>query len=120
MANLVNLLDLRPGRALKAGVLIAKPLSLGKNGALASGPAGAALGLLPQDLEEDIMLGDAGANSLGALLGVSIAARRSGWLKTGVLAVIAWLTMASEKVSFTKVIERTPVLREIDEWGRRR
>jgi hypothetical protein len=65
------------------------------------------------------MLGDAGANSLGALLGVSIAARRSTWLKTGLLAVIAGLTAASEKVSFTKVIERTPVLREIDEWGRR-
>jgi len=119
MANLLNLLDLRPGRALKAGILIAKPLNLGEKGALVSGPTGAALGLLPQDLDEEIMLGDAGANSLGALLGVSIAARRWTWVKAGVLGAIAGLTLASEKVSFTKVIERTPVLREIDEWGRR-
>jgi UDP-N-acetylmuramyl pentapeptide phosphotransferase/UDP-N-acetylglucosamine-1-phosphate transferase len=119
MANLLNLLDLRPGRALKAGTLIGAPLSLGAKGGIAAGTTGAAVGLLPQDLDEDIMLGDSGANALGALLGVSMAAKSGTWLKAGLLAVIAGLTLASEKVSFTKVIERTPVLREIDEWGRR-
>ena len=119
MANLLNLLDLRPGRALKAGTLIGAPLSVGAKGGIAAGATGAAVGLLPQDLKEEIMLGDAGANALGALLGVSMAARSSRWIKAGLLGVIAGLTLASEKVSFTKVIERTPVLREIDEWGRR-
>jgi UDP-N-acetylmuramyl pentapeptide phosphotransferase/UDP-N-acetylglucosamine-1-phosphate transferase len=119
MANLLNLLDLRPGRALKAGTLIGAPLSFGAKGGTAAGPTGAAVSLLPQDLGEEIMLGDAGANALGALLGVSIAARRGTWIKAGVLAAIAGLTLASEKVSFTTVIERTPVLREIDAWGRR-
>jgi len=119
MANLLNLLDLRPGRALKVGAVIGAPLALGKAGGVAAGPTGAAVGLLPQDLDEEIMLGDAGANSLGALLGVSIAAKSGAFVKAGLLAVITGLTLASEKVSFTKVIERTPVLREIDEWGRR-
>lgn len=119
MANLLNLLDLRPGRALKAGTLIGAPLSLGAKGGIAAGPTGAAVGLLPQDLDEDVMLGDAGANAFGALLGVSMAAKSGTWLKAGLLVVITGLTLASEKVSFTKVIERTPVLREIDEWGRR-
>jgi len=119
MANLLNLLDLRPGRALKAGTLIGAPLSVGAKGGIAAGPIGAAAGLLPPDLDEEVMLGDAGANALGALLGVSMAARTNRWAKAGLLAAIVGLTFASEKVSFTKVIERTPVLREIDEWGRR-
>jgi UDP-N-acetylmuramyl pentapeptide phosphotransferase/UDP-N-acetylglucosamine-1-phosphate transferase len=117
-ANLVNLLDLRPGRALKAGTLLGAPLSLGHRGGLAAGPTGAAAALLPIDLGEEIMLGDAGANALGALLGVALAARSGPLLRAALLAGIAGLTAASEKVSFTQVIERTPGLRELDALGR--
>jgi UDP-N-acetylmuramyl pentapeptide phosphotransferase/UDP-N-acetylglucosamine-1-phosphate transferase len=113
-ANLVNLLDLRPGRALKAGILIGAPL-----GRVAAGPVGAAAALLPADLNEDIMLGDAGANALGALLGVALAARTGPVGRAVLLAGLAGLTAASEKVSFTKVIESTPGLRELDALGRR-
>ncbi|GAB4060009.1 hypothetical protein GCM10028775_73800 [Catellatospora paridis] len=117
-ANLFNLLDLRPGRALKAGVLVGVPLTATRAGGLAAGPVGASAGLLPADLGEEIMLGDSGANALGALLGVSATARTGLFGRAAMLAGIAALTAASEKVSFTKVIERTPVLREIDAWGR--
>jgi hypothetical protein len=113
-ANLVNLLDLRPGRALKAGILIGAPL-----GGVAAGPVGAAAALLPADLGEEIMLGDAGANALGALLGVALAARTGPVGRAVLLAGLAGLTAASEKVSFTKVIESTPGLRELDALGRR-
>jgi UDP-N-acetylmuramyl pentapeptide phosphotransferase/UDP-N-acetylglucosamine-1-phosphate transferase len=119
-ANLVNLLDLRPGRALKAGLLIGAPLLPGAAGGMVAGPAGAAGALLPEDLGERIMLGDAGANALGALLGVALAARTGPAGRAVLLAAIAGLTAASEKVSFTKVIEATPVLRELDALGRRR
>ncbi len=118
-ANLLNLLDLRPGRALKAGMLVGGPLSLGRKGSALSGPMGAAGSLLPQDLEEDIMLGDAGANALGAVIGVNVAARTGRFGRFVILAGLTGLTLASEKVSFTKVIGDTPVLREIDGWGRR-
>jgi UDP-N-acetylmuramyl pentapeptide phosphotransferase/UDP-N-acetylglucosamine-1-phosphate transferase len=118
-ANLVNLLDLRPGRALKAGVLLGAPLTAGSAGGLAAGPVGAAAALLPADLDERVMLGDCGANALGAVLGVGLAARTGPWGRAGLLAALGTLTMASEKVSFTKVIESTPGLRELDGLGRR-
>jgi UDP-N-acetylmuramyl pentapeptide phosphotransferase/UDP-N-acetylglucosamine-1-phosphate transferase len=117
-ANLVNLLDLRPGRALKAGLLLGGPLAAGARGGLAAGPAGAAAGLLRADLDEEIMLGDSGANALGALLGVALAARTGPLARAGLLAAVAGLTAASERVSFTAVIERTPGLRELDALGR--
>ena len=118
-ANLVNLLDLRPGRALKAGVLLGAPLLSGPAGGLAAGPVGAAAALLPADLDERVMLGDSGANALGASLGVALAARTGPVGRAGILAVVAALTAASEKVSFTQVIENTRGLRELDALGRR-
>ncbi|WP_431936014.1 hypothetical protein [Micromonospora sp. RP3T] len=117
-ANLVNLLDLRPGRALKSGLLLGAPLSNGPHGGIAAGAVGAAAGLLRDDLGERVMVGDSGANALGALLGVSLAARTGPLGRAGVLAVLAALTAASEKVSFTQVIHRTPGLRHLDELGR--
>jgi UDP-N-acetylmuramyl pentapeptide phosphotransferase/UDP-N-acetylglucosamine-1-phosphate transferase len=115
-ANLFNLLDLRPGRAIKAGLIVGTPLS---GSAIAAGTLGAAGALLPADLDEEIMLGDAGANALGALLGTAFTARAGTFGRLAALAGIVALTAASEKVSFTKVIERTPVLRRLDQLGRR-
>lgn len=118
-ANLLNLLDLRPGRAGKAGALAAAAVLGGPAGALVAGPLGATLATLPADLGERVMLGDAGANALGALIGLRLAAEPSRPARAGLLAVITALTLASEKVSFTKVIEATPGLRELDRLGRR-
>jgi UDP-N-acetylmuramyl pentapeptide phosphotransferase/UDP-N-acetylglucosamine-1-phosphate transferase len=118
-ANLANLFDLRPGRALKVGLLAGLPLLAGPAGGVAAGAVGAAGALLPDDLGERVMLGDGGANALGALLGVAAARSTSRLPRVLLLAGIAGLTLASEKVSFTKVIEATPVLRELDAFGRR-
>ena len=65
------------------------------------------------------MLGDGGANAIGAVLGLRLATVGGPGFRAGVLAVLAAATLASEKVSFTKVIESTPVLREVDALGRR-
>ncbi|MGN6244121.1 MAG: hypothetical protein ACTHQ3_10695 [Motilibacteraceae bacterium] len=120
-ANLLNLLDLRPGRALKAALLLAAPVALrgGRGTGSAAAAAGVAAGLLPADLGERSMLGDAGANALGALLGVAAAAGASRRSLTVRLAVLAGLTVASERVSFTRVIEAVPPLRALDRLGRR-
>jgi UDP-GlcNAc:undecaprenyl-phosphate GlcNAc-1-phosphate transferase len=119
-ANLVNLLDLRPGRALKVGLLHA-PVAVagGPAGVLVAGPLGAGAALLPEDLEERAMLGDGGANALGALLGTAVVLRYGRAGRFAHLAAIAALTAASEKVSFSRVIDSTPALRWFDRLGRR-
>jgi hypothetical protein len=118
-ANLVNLLDLRPGRAGKAaGLLFAATLG-GPRGGLVAGPLGATLAVLPADLGERVMLGDCGANAVGALAGLRLAEIPGRGVRAGLLAAVVALTLASEKVSFTRVIEATPGLRELDRLGRR-
>jgi UDP-N-acetylmuramyl pentapeptide phosphotransferase/UDP-N-acetylglucosamine-1-phosphate transferase len=117
-ANLVNLLDLRPGRAAKAGVLAAAATVRGPAGGLVAGPLGATMAVLPEDLGERIMLGDCGANAVGALFGLRLASIPGRGARAGLLAAVVALTLASEKVSFTKVIEATPGLRELDRLGR--
>jgi len=116
-ANLLNLFDLRPGRAIKVAAASGALLGAAGQESVAA-PLAAALALLPEDLGERAMLGDAGANALGAMLGAS-AAGLSRPVRIALLAGIAGLTAASEKVSFTKVIERTPALHWLDMLGRR-
>ncbi|MFC0863134.1 hypothetical protein ACFHYQ_12600 [Sphaerimonospora cavernae] len=125
-ANLANLFDLRPGRAVKAGLLAGVPLlaaSLTSHrrdaAVLAAIPLGAAAALLPEDLGERAMLGDAGANALGALLGLAATARLGRAGRLTALGAVAALTLASEKVSFTKVIAGNRVLNRLDMLGRR-
>jgi len=119
-ANVMNLLDLRPGRALKATVLAALPLGLagGAGAFTAVAAAGAALGSLPPDLAGRAMLGDTGANAAGALVGAALVERLGTRGRLVALAVVTGLTLASERVSFTRVIEATPGLRELDALGR--
>ncbi|MGY2084721.1 hypothetical protein [Blastococcus sp. SYSU DS0539] len=119
-ANLLNLLDLRPGRAAKAAAIAAVAGLGGPAGGLVAGPLGATVAVLPDDLGERIMLGDCGANALGALLGLRLAGAPSRGARAGALVVITGLTLASERISFTRVIEATPGLRELDRLGRLR
>jgi hypothetical protein len=115
-ANLVNLLDLRPGRALKAVTALSAPV------VPFAGPAAATLGAAaasaPADLQARAMLGDAGANGLGAMAGTALAAALPRPLRRLALAGVVGLNLASEKVSFTEVIAANPALRAVDEWGR--
>lgn len=120
-ANLINLLDLRPARALKASALLAGiGLLSGRGSALVL--SGGSLGVIAAAFADDAagltMLGDTGANALGSLLGTAAALDASRTELALSLALLAGLTLASEKVSFTQVIESTPGLRELDAWAR--
>jgi hypothetical protein len=114
-ANLTNLFDLRPGRAAKVALL----LGAGLLGAGSAPYVGAAIGCLPADLGELAMLGDCGANALGAGIGTVAAARLPLAGKLAALLAVTALTAASERVSFTTVIETTSALRWLDRLGRR-
>lgn len=108
-ANALNQLDTRPGRALKAYLVAASAVGA---------PVGTAVLILPYDLREMAMLGDGGSNSLGALLGLSSVSRltdRGRWVAIGALA---GLTLLGERRSLGALIERTPLLRELDALGR--
>jgi len=122
-ANMGNLFDRAPGRTLKVGVLAAVPLLL-LAGTEASGVAlgvvvGAGVGLLPGDLAERSMLGDTGANALGAALGTATVLVVAPSTRVIVAGVLLALTLLSEVVSLSRIIRAVPPLRLVDQAGRR-
>ena len=122
-ANLANLLDRAPGRTGKAGLAAFAVLAVatGAPSALAAVAvvAGAAAALLLDDLRERLMLGDAGANVLGGALGLGAVVACAPATRTAALVVVAVLNVASEVVSFSRVIDAVPPLRALDRAGRR-
>lgn len=121
--NLFNLFDLRPGRAVKAYVLVAAGCSLLAWDDQLAGGLGAYTAVFlvagTFDLRERGMLGDTGSNAIGAVAGL--------WLlgsidSTGGLAICAAVLLAitayGEFRSISAFVERTPGLRNLDSLGR--
>lgn len=122
--NLANLFDRAPGRVTKVSVIGLVLLVLAATGSERHGLApvalvvGLAVGLLLPELRERVMLGDTGANPLGAVLGLGLV-WTTGTVATAVaLVVLLALNLLSEKVSFSSVIDSTPPLRWLDRLGR--
>jgi glycosyltransferase involved in cell wall biosynthesis len=124
-ANLVNLLDLRPGRALKGFALLAGfplalqpiyPLPLVFAPLLAS-----TLVLAPSDLSGRAMLGDVGANTLGGVAGLMLAMALTPTPAGRVAALVALVAIHvyCERASLTDLIARNRVLRFLDQLGTR-
>jgi Glycosyl transferase family 2 len=110
-ANLLNQLDTRPGRALKAYLLAAVPLGA---------PKTVAVLLAPYDLREMAMLGDSGSNALGAMLGFGSVSKFTERQRWSAIAALAGLTLLGERRSLGMLIERTPGFRDLDALGRQR
>lgn len=120
-ANLVNLLDRAPGRAGKVSLLIGLPLAVAGDlqwGLSVTPLLGALVFCMGPDLRERAMLGDAGANPLGAVLGLGLAASLGEPHRLIAIAILLALNLASERWSFSKAIEATPPLRWLDGLGR--
>lgn len=116
--NTINLLDLRPGRAMKGFLVIALPLLL--------------FGLLPapflyffipfffylpKDLRGETMLGDTGSNLLGSLLGFLLLGL-SPMLRLLSLFLFVLLHSVTERYSLSRIISQNPILRSLDRLGR--
>jgi UDP-N-acetylmuramyl pentapeptide phosphotransferase/UDP-N-acetylglucosamine-1-phosphate transferase len=121
--NLFNLLDLRPGRAGKAFVVLGAVLTLGSWDTYALQAlglfVGPALVLLPYDLRERAMLGDAGSNVLGAVAGLWLVLALGPTGEAVALAVLAVLTLYGEFRSISAMVDRNPLMRRLDSIGRR-
>ena len=115
------MLDVRRGRALMfVGVPALLLLFVAPFGAVfaVTGVVGGAVGLFYSDLKGRIMLGDAGAAVLGAVLGSLVVACGPGpvWVLAG--AAIAGLTAVAEFSSVSRLIRSVGALRRLDLWGR--
>lgn len=143
-ANLLNLTDLRPGRALKtysvlaiaAGALFvfdavgqyeSYALEMGTEWGTADTAVtlacmaivllGPVIAVWRLDLGERGMLGDAGSNAMGAIVGYLLAgALDLPWL-SAVAVVLLAMNVLSERISFSRVIELVPPLRFLDRLG---
>lgn len=122
-ANLANLFDRAPGRTLKVALVgfVALAAATGARPELAGVALvmGAATALLVPDLREELMIGDVGANVVGGVLGLALVLATAPEVRTVALVVVAALNLASEVVSFSKVIDAAPPLRALDRVGRR-
>lgn len=135
-ANLLNLLDRAPGRAAKAAfawwlVALAPATMVASGSAARFGlgfeltewavwagvAAGASAGLLPSELAEQHMQGDTGVNPVGATLGMATVVAYPATAEWVVLAVLAVLNLASERWSFSRIIDAVPPLRWLDRLG---
>lgn len=120
--NLGNLLDLRPGRAEKALVLLGVGLCLGawtleplELLGIFVGPVLVGAWLT---LGERAMLGDTGSNLIGAIAGVWLLATLGADARLVALAVVLALTIYGELRSISQTIESVPPLRWLDSLGR--
>lgn len=121
--NVFNLLDLRPGRAGKALVILGAGLWIGSGRVEPLQTVGIFLGpilvLLPLDLREVGMLGDTGSNVIGAVAGVWLVLTLTTALGLAIAAgVLALITLYGEFRSISAFIERTPGFRQLDLLGR--
>ncbi|MBS4023097.1 MAG: hypothetical protein KGZ79_11875 [Dethiobacter sp.] len=122
-ANLFNILDLRPGRALKVFFLLSLIyawLAASEIGILLLFPCWLALlAYFPYDLRSYGMLGDAGANILGGLLGLVIVLTAPLWLQSVYMLFLVLIHIITERISLTELIAANPVLNYLDMLGRK-
>lgn len=117
-ANMLNLLDLRPGRAISCFwlglvVLFAFVHSLSLLGKLLPVIV-PSIWVTYMDRKALAMMGDAGSNTLGAVLGLSYSMVLSFEWKILLIVLLLLAHLYSEKHSITELIERSPILKRID------
>ena len=119
--NLMNLFDLRPGRAIKVYLVIMITIFCTLTGYIKILP----LLILPNvlayfnfDLKAKAMMGDTGSNVLGISIGILMAFGYTLYVRIGWLVFLVLIHLLTEEFSLTKIIEKNKVLNFIDRLGR--
>lgn len=118
--NFINLMDLRPGRAIKIFLIFSLPSLFYVNNTykiILLCFIGASLAYFPYDIKGRSMLGDIGANCLGIILGI-IATSYTIYIKILLVIFLVLANLYSEKYSITKLIGKNKILNFLDELGR--
>lgn len=118
--NIINLLDLRPGRGIKGFLALTLTASLWSKLQdiwILIPIFGAIVAYLPDELQERYMLGDTGSNLLGGLMGMYMIKAASLQTKYSFLLIFVLLHIIAEFWSFSKIIEFIPLLRRLDTFG---
>jgi hypothetical protein len=121
MTNFINLLDLRPGRALKGFLIMTLLFSFLTDylfKILMLPILLMSLILLPVDLRGEAMLGDIGSNLLGSFLGLSLVFSLIFIYKLILVGILIAIHLYTEKFSLTDLILRNRILNYIDNLGR--
>ncbi len=122
--NTFNLLDLRPGRSVKAFVLLGAGLTIATTNTTALAGLGIFLGPVLVagffDLREKAMLGDTGSNAVGALAGLWLVLTLDADGQLIALAVLALVNLFGEFRSISNLVEKVPLVRHLDSLGRPR
>src|SRR6185436_12709210 len=95
-ANLANLLDRAPGRVVKCSLLAYAPLAFVAGAGPVGVAAAPAMGALPEELRERVMLGDTGANVLGGVLGLVVVLECSRATRNAVFVALIVFNLLSE------------------------
>ncbi len=120
--NAFNLLDLRPGRSIKALALLGLGLIIATQLTEPLVALGIFLGPVLVcgffDLRERAMLGDTGSNVIGAMAGIWIVLSLSPGEQLVALLVLLLINIYGEFRSISTAIEKVPGLRHLDSLGR--
>lgn len=122
-ANITNLLDLAPGRALKGfflSLLLVVLLSSSASFSLVLPLLVTAIVYFPADIREEAMMGDTGSNVLGSVLGFWIATHLSFFVVIFFAILLFAINVLGERVSFSEIIQKNRFLHFLDGLGRRR
>lgn len=118
--NTINLLDLRPGRAVKGTAFLLIPAFIWtlQDYTLFSIAGGLLVAYAGYDLSGQVMLGDTGSNTLGLISGLVLLGLPV-YAKLMLVLLFAGFHLLTEIYSFSLIIERSHILRKIDRWGQK-
>jgi UDP-N-acetylmuramyl pentapeptide phosphotransferase/UDP-N-acetylglucosamine-1-phosphate transferase len=123
LQNFINIMDLRPGRAVKSYffLLILSMLVININIIAISVNLCTAILLIfyiPYEFKEICMMGDTGSNVLGIIIGITIALSDNYIFKLSLLFLLVCAQLFADTYSLSILIKNNPILNFIDKAGR--